>query len=260
MISTIKNTLFYGLIAISSSCCTIKHPLNPEQDSKVTPTIKTSLEQILDGAYCLRSTGQNKQGDTYTSYGSAVALSFDGTSTYLTTSTHVLNHPGDLININYTLVTNRTDDNQANDLSIEVVFSDVASDTSIIKTKGEIPLSKGYEINEAAVTPPLLKVGDETILVGYPYGLGKWPTRGMVSDIYQDMIVLDSTVNFGNSGGLAFVKNNSGKFYLLGQLQGCIADNEKFGCKGYAFIKPLSAVLPHWKPYLSHGTTPSHKS
>ena len=243
-------TLFAGLIAMSSSCCTVPHPLAP------LPLTQNSLEKILQGAYCVRVESQGMDGVVHLSYGTALAISYKENQTILTTSAHVVQEPGRII-LSYSLVDNRHDEEKKDDVPFRVLSLDEDADTAILLASHKIPIATSYEIK------PSLEVhaGDRAYIIGFPFGLGKWPSQAMVSEVYNDKIILDGTVNFGNSGGLAFYQNNDGKYFLLGQIKGCmVGDSPIAGCKGYALVVPIKILLQSWGDYIHDERTTSDRT
>ena len=93
-------------------------------------------------------------------------------------------------------------------LPAEIVGIDLLSDLATIS------LSEPYETLPKATlgTSAELSIGDEVIAVGYPFGIGKTATRGIVSGMERIMpfstsswmtplIQTDAAINPGNSGG-----------------------------------------------------------
>ncbi|MEM6941855.1 MAG: Do family serine endopeptidase [Pseudomonadota bacterium] len=93
----------------------------------------------------------------------------------------------------------------------EVVGSDPMTDIALLKIDAEVDLPT-VEFGASEV----LRVGDEVIAVGNPFGLGGTVTTGIVSALsrdirsgpFDDFIQTDAAINRGNSGGPLF--NNAG--------------------------------------------------
>ncbi len=89
----------------------------------------------------------------------------------------------------------------------EVVGRDAKTDLALLKIEGEEP----FPHLEWADSDDI-RVGDWTIAIGNPFGLGSTVTAGIVSargrDIragpYDDFIQVDAAINRGNSGGPSF--------------------------------------------------------
>ena len=93
----------------------------------------------------------------------------------------------------------------------EVMGSDPMTDIALLKVEAEDALpTVAFGSSEA------LRVGDEVVAVGNPFGLGGTVTSGIVSALsrdirsgpFDDFIQTDAAINRGNSGGPLF--NNDG--------------------------------------------------
>ena len=93
----------------------------------------------------------------------------------------------------------------------EVVGSDPATDIALLSIKADVDLPfVSFGTSEE------MRVGDEVVAVGNPFGLSSTVTSGIISaksrDInsgpYDDFIQTDAAINRGNSGGPLF--NNAG--------------------------------------------------
>ncbi|MFG6583590.1 Do family serine endopeptidase [Sulfitobacter sp. 1A12779] len=94
----------------------------------------------------------------------------------------------------------------------EVVGSDAMTDIALLKVSADVDLPK-VDFG----TSKSLRVGDEVVAVGNPFGLGGTVTSGIVSALsrdiqagpFDDFIQTDAAINRGNSGGPLF--NNDGE-------------------------------------------------
>ena len=94
----------------------------------------------------------------------------------------------------------------------EVVGSDAMTDIALLKVTADVDLPK-VDFG----TSKSLRVGDEVVAVGNPFGLGGTVTSGIVSALsrdiqagpFDDFIQTDAAINRGNSGGPLF--NNAGE-------------------------------------------------
>jgi len=94
----------------------------------------------------------------------------------------------------------------------EVVGSDAMTDIALLKVTADVELPM---VNFG--TSKTLRVGDEVVAVGNPFGLGGTVTSGIVSALsrdiqagpFDDFIQTDAAINRGNSGGPLF--NNAGE-------------------------------------------------
>ena len=90
------------------------------------------------------------------------------------------------------------------ELEAELVGSDPKTDIAVLKVKAsgltDVPFASSRDV----------KVGDYTIAIGNPFGLGHTVTQGIVSakgrefrggSNYEDFVQTDASINPGNSGG-----------------------------------------------------------
>jgi serine protease Do len=93
----------------------------------------------------------------------------------------------------------------------EVIGSDEMTDIALLKITADVDLPKvDFGTSET------LRVGDEVVAVGNPFGLGGTVTSGIISALsrdirsgpFDDFIQTDAAINRGNSGGPLF--NNDG--------------------------------------------------
>jgi len=140
-----------------------------------------------DGGMGPQSPEQGPQG---VALGSGFVIDHDG---YIVTNNHVVDHAAS--------VKLRLSDDR--EFDAKVVGTDAQSDLALIKIDAgslpELPLGDSDKV----------RVGEDVIAVGNPFGLGGTVTRGIVSamarDIdagpYVDFIQTDAAINRGNSGG-----------------------------------------------------------
>jgi len=125
------------------------------------------------------------------SLGSGVVISQDG---YILTNNHVV-EKAEAIRVSF----NNNEEHVA-----EVVGTDPQTDVALIKidTDQDLPYLK-FGDSDA------LRVGEEVMAIGNPFGVGQTVTKGIVSAKgrsiglidYEDLIQTDATINPGNSGG-----------------------------------------------------------
>jgi S1-C subfamily serine protease len=121
--------------------------------------------------------------------GSGVIFSKDG---YVVTNYHVINNAKNIII--------KIDDYE---LNANIIGFDKNSDIAILKIETQLdlePISIGSSDN--------LRVGDEVLAIGNPYGIGISVTSGIISatgreygNPYLNLIQTDAAINPGNSGG-----------------------------------------------------------
>ncbi|EAT11078.1 Peptidase S1 and S6, chymotrypsin/Hap [Oceanobacter sp. RED65] len=131
-----------------------------------------------------------------------------------------------------------------------VVGSDAATDVAVLKIDLEdlpvIPFAQDASLN----------VGDVTLAIGNPFGVGQTVTMGIVSatgrnqlgiSTYEDFIQTDAAVNPGNSGG-ALVN-------AMGELVGINTAiySQSGGYQGISFAIPLKNAMKVAVDLLEHG-------
>jgi len=122
--------------------------------------------------------------------GSGVIVSKDG---YILTNNHVVDGADEI----------KVGLNDGRDLPAKVVGTDSKSDVAVLKVEASdlapLPLADSDK----------LEVGDLTLAIGNPFGIGQTVTMGIVSAMgratlgldYEDFIQTDAAINPGNSGG-----------------------------------------------------------
>jgi serine protease Do len=137
---------------------------------------------------------QSPQGHAIeTALGSGFFISADG---YAVTNAHVVQH-----GMSFEIA---TDDGRT--YTAKVIGADLRTDVALLKADGR----NDFPYVRFAEKEP--RVGDWTIAIGNPYGLGGTVTAGIVSargrrlgvDTYDDFIQIDAPINKGNSGGPSF--------------------------------------------------------
>ena len=156
-------------------------------------TDEMSPEEMLEQFFGNRR-GQTPRGggSSRASIGSGVIV--DARQGYIITNHHVVDDAGDI----YVKLEDRRE------LEAELVGSDPKTDIAVLKVK-----ASGLVDVEFANSRDV-KVGDYTIAIGNPFGLGHTVTQGIVSakgrefrggSNYEDFIQTDASINPGNSGG-----------------------------------------------------------
>ena len=162
------------------------------------------------------------------SLGSGVII--DAEAGYIVTNHHVIEGADE---VSVTL-------HDGKQLVAKIVGSDSEADVAILKVEHEnltsIPFSDSSKI----------RVGDFTVAIGNPFGLGQTVTSGIISALgrtglgiegYEDFIQTDASINPGNSGG-ALVN-------LRGELIGintAILASGGTGNVGIGFVIPINMV------------------
>ncbi|WP_371396893.1 Do family serine endopeptidase [Fretibacter rubidus] len=133
-------------------------------------------------------------GTRRNSIGSGVIV--DAGDGYIVTNHHVIKDADEI----FVVLQDRRE------LEAELVGSDSQTDIAVLKVKASGLKAIPFADSES------VKVGDYTVAIGNPFGLGHTVTQGIVSakgrefgrrsaDQYQDFIQTDASINPGNSGG-----------------------------------------------------------
>lgn len=170
------------------------------------------------------------------SLGSGVVISSDG---YIITNNHVVEN-ADRIIVNV---------HGEQEYEATVIGADPPTDVALIKVDAkDLPAIIIGDSN-------LLRVGDQVLAIGNPFGVGQTVTKGIVSALnrninlmaYSDLIQTDAAINPGNSGG-ALVN-------MEGELVGMNAAilSRSGGSQGIGFAIPTSMIMRVVDPLKSDG-------
>lgn len=193
--------------------------------TSITPAGGTLPDNIPE-ALRKRFEEQMPQGEQRGGLGSGFLISADGK---IVTNNHVV---ADAQSVQVTLADGRK-------YEAEVVGVDPATDIALLSIKADVDLpfvSFG--------TSETMRVGDEVVAVGNPFGLSSTVTSGIISaksrDInsgpYDEYIQTDAAINRGNSGGPLF--NNAGE--VIGMNTAIISPGG--GSVGIGFAVPSDVV------------------
>ncbi len=160
------------------------------------------------------------------SLGSGVVISADG---YILTNSHVVEN-ADKVKVTF-------EGDRAYDA--EIVGADPRTDVALLKIE-----AKGLPFIKLADSDAL-RVGDQVMAIGNPFGVGQTVTLGIVSALgrtiglidYEDLIQTDASINPGNSGG-ALVN-------MKGQLVGMNSAilSRSGGSQGIGFAIPSNMAM-----------------
>jgi serine protease Do len=134
---------------------------------------------------------QQRQSQRSQALGSGFVISSDG---YIVTNNHVIDNA---LDIKVTL-------DDGTELPAKLIGADPKSDLAVLKIETKTPLA-----TVAWGDSDKLKLGDQILAIGNPFGIGTTVTAGIVSargrDLhsgpYDDFIQIDAPINHGNSGG-----------------------------------------------------------
>ena len=160
------------------------------------------------------------------SLGSGIVLTPDG---YILTNNHVVENASKII-VKF---------NSEKEYTAEVIGTDPPTDVALIKIEAE-----GLPIIETTDSD-VVRVGDQVMAIGNPFGVGQTVTLGIVSALgrniglmdYSDLIQTDASINPGNSGG-ALVN-------MKGELVGMNAAilSRSGGSQGVGFAIPTNMAM-----------------
>ncbi len=168
--------------------------LEARSSSREGPTGQMSPEELLERFFGPGMRGQQSPNSprSRASIGSGVIV--DARKGYIITNHHVVDNAGEI----YVKLEDRRE------LEAELVGSDPKTDIAVLKVKAsglvDVPFADSRSV----------KVGDYTIAIGNPFGLGHTVTQGIVSakgrefrggSNYEDFVQTDASINPGNSGG-----------------------------------------------------------
>jgi len=171
------------------------------------------------------------------SLGSAVIMSSEG---YLLTNNHVTANAEQIV---VALKDGR-------ETLARVIGSDPETDLAVLKIDlADLPaITLGHSDR--------IRVGDVTLAIGNPFGVGQTVTMGIISatgrnqlglNTYEDFIQTDAAINRGNSGGA--LVDASGN--LIGINTAIIS--ESGGSQGIGFAIPVKLALEVMKSIIEHG-------
>ncbi len=204
-----------------------------------TKLVNKSTHPLFEDPQFRRFFGDNlpKQRRMESSLGSAVLMSPEG---YLLTNNHVT------VGADQIVVALR----DGRETLARVIGSDPETDLAVLKIDLEdLPsITLGRSDN--------IKIGDVTLAIGNPFGVGQTVTMGIISatgrnqlglNTYEDFIQTDAAINPGNSGG-ALVD-------ALGNLVGINTAifSKSGGSQGIGFAIPVKLALEVMQAIIEHG-------
>lgn len=157
-----------------------------------TREVQQKVPEAFRHFFGKRRQGQQPQEREFRGLGSGVII--DADKGYIVTNSHVVN---DAEEIQITLKDGRQ-------LDAKKIGGDSASDIALLQIDADDLVAVKFADSDA------LRVGDFTVAIGSPFGLGQTVTSGIVSALgrsglnienYEDFIQTDAAINSGNSGG-----------------------------------------------------------
>lgn len=204
-----------------------------------TKIVARNERPVLEGPLFQRFFSDNppRQRRIESSLGSAVIMSTDG---YLLTNNHVTANADQIV---VALKDGR-------EVLARVIGSDPETDLAVLK----IDLTDLPAI--AIGRSDTIRIGDVTLAIGNPFGIGQTVTMGIISatgrnqlglNTYEDFIQTDAAINRGNSGGaLVDAAGN-----LIGINTAIIS--ESGGSQGIGFAIPIKLALEVMNAIIRHG-------
>lgn len=171
---------------------TTQATINQNPFADLTPFCQQG-SPFLDSPFCSGSGLGRKQTEKFSALGSGVIINAD--KGYVVTNNHVVD--------NATKIQVQLNDGRR--FAATVIGKDPRSDIALIQLKNPKNL-RSIKIADSN----RLQVGDYTVAIGNPYGLGETVTSGIVSALgrsglnlenYENFIQTDAAINRGNSGG-----------------------------------------------------------
>jgi S1-C subfamily serine protease len=207
--------------------------LGPDARPAGAQTVRQVFEKVAPATVIIRARGRDVSGTgqtRFTETGSGVLISKDG---QVMTASHVV-HAMDEIKVEFL---------GGETVTAHIVASEPAADLSLLKLDRVPP---GATVAEMADSDTV-KVGDQVIVVGAPYGLAHSLSVGYVSarwapnTVYRTMPMAeffqtDATINTGNSGGPMFSMD--------GKVVGVVSHNisKGGGSEGLGFVVTLNTA------------------
>ena len=204
-----------------------------------TKVVSKSGHPLLDDPTFRRFFGDNlpKQRRMESSLGSAVIMSPEG---YLLTNNHVIAGADQIV---VALKDGR-------ETLARVIGSDPETDLAVLKIDLKdlpaITLGRSDQI----------KIGDVTLAIGNPFGVGQTVTMGIISatgrnqlglNTYEDFIQTDAAINPGNSGGALVDAHGN----LIGINTAIFSKSG--GSQGIGFAIPVKLATEVMKAIIEHG-------
>ena len=204
-----------------------------------TKVVNKSNNPLFDDPMFRRFFGDNlpKQRRMESSLGSAVIMSPEG---YLLTNNHVTSGADQIV---VALKDGR-------ETIARVIGSDPETDLAVLK----IDLTKLPSITLGRSDQ--IKIGDVTLAIGNPFGVGQTVTMGIISatgrnqlglNTYEDFIQTDAAINPGNSGGALVDAHGN----LIGINTAIFSKSG--GSQGIGFAIPVKLAMDVMKAIIEHG-------
>lgn len=210
-LSVVSASIFAAFLLTQAAPAAAKLPFWSAGSSEEVPSLAPMLEKVTPAVVNINVAGNRqvrqripdafqqffgqeelRQQQPFRGLGSGVII--DAKKGYVVTNSHVINQADE---IQVTLKDGRT-------FEAKKIGEDPESDIALLQIKADNLTELSIADSDA------LRVGDFTIAIGNPFGLGQTVTSGIVSALgrsglniekYEDFIQTDAAINSGNSGG-----------------------------------------------------------
>lgn len=235
----------------SSATPTTSQVVDTPDTAAADGSVEAVAAKVLPSTVKIDVTGAQGAGS-----GSGIILSSDGT---ILTNNHVVEVAADGGSISVSF-------NDGTTATAEVLGTDPLTDTAVIKAQdvsGLTPATIG--------TSGDLKVGQEVVAIGSPFGLDSTVTSGIVSALDRPVnvgsdgegnsttypaIQTDAAINPGNSGG-ALVDLDGNVVGINSSIRSAATGTGEAGSIGLGFAIPMDEVMPIVEQ-MTNGETPTH--
>ena len=254
-----------SIVIASSGCRTISPPTrnpvnqirsfennNVSLEDRIVKGTAQSVEQVITSAVYKITDGKKETMETFSKSGSGTVIDDNDDYYHILTAHHVVEMPFDISStsssamgltgpkLNEILSSTTTKAVLRSTVSIEVagikaevICSDEELDYALLRVKNNrrlLPLTKNEKVYLGDTD--IIEVGDYLYSMGYPLGLDRFVTDGIISNIRfpeyylgvvkvyrDDAFMFTSPISHGNSGGPVF-SVAEGNLYLIGVVSG----------------------------------------
>ncbi|WP_417503483.1 S1C family serine protease [Marinomonas gallaica] len=238
---TNRNSLIWGLLGLwlGTILLFIQHFQNEGSQNFANAAAKTADSVVNIYTFSNQdSPFDHTSKQKITNLGSGVIITNDG---YILTNHHVIQGAS-------TVIVSLNDQRQTR---ARLIGSDPATDLAVLKVELSdlTPIHLGNSDH--------IRVGDQILAIGNPFGIGQTVTAGIISakgrdsiglNTYENFIQTDAAINPGNSGG-ALVD-------LKGKLVGISSAiySSSGGSQGIGFATPINDAISIMQSIIKHGS------
>lgn len=241
--------LSIGVTLSASSLVSASTSTDVPAQQPVLPSLAPMLERVLPAVVSVQVERSDSATDTPEAKGSAPRATgglgsgviIDAKNGYILTNNHVIDQ-ADKIKIKL---------NDGREFDAKTIGSDKQTDIALLQ------LQDAKDLNEIKIADSdALRVGDFTVAVGNPFGLGQTATSGIISALgrsglnlegLENFIQTDASINQGNSGGALVNLNGE----LIGINTAMLATGG--GNVGIGFAIPSNMAQTLVKQFIQYG-------